>query len=505
MPANGTDGFQHGLLHAVVHIDPPVALPERTRPTPGCRHVRRNLLQPRHTRPLEPDCLEATASNFHLRGSIARGPFRRQGRSSTPEMRACLDELDETPRGAHLGRHDLLDYFKPLCCGVVHGRMPWNSTQERHLASTDDIKKMEEEFFHLARVALAGRPQDVAMLVRKCARHHRVSSPELAEQLMALLRKTPTRSNPTRQIEPGGLPLDADSRLPLVRILKTPVLEAEPVYDEQTWRSLRQVLRERERSERLAEAGIDPTRTVLFTGPPGVGKTLAAKWIAREMGRPLAILDLSAVMSSFLGRTGGNLRTVLDFARDHDCVLLLDELDAVAKRRDDTTEIGELKRLVTVLLQEIDEWPASGLLLAATNHANLLDPAVWRRFEIVIDFPLPEAGNLEALLRERLGLDGASPWPAVLSRALVGASFSDAFQAASHARRIAATEGTEIEAGLEHVLSHLVRSLSRQRRQEFAIGLAERGLLSQRQVSEITGISRDTIRKHAHPVAEDGD
>ena len=377
--------------------------------------------------------------------------------------------------------------------------------RRRFLSELDDIRKLEEEVFHLARVALAGRAQDVAQLVRKYARRHRTTSPELSEQLMALLRKTPTRGNPTRRIEPGGLPLDADSRLPLIRILETPVLETEPVYDERTWEPLRQVVRERERSERLAEAGVDPTRTVLFTGPPGVGKTLAAKWIARELGRPLAILDLSAVMSSFLGRTGSNLRTVLDFARDHDCVLLLDELDAVAKRRDDTTEIGELKRLVTVLLQEIDEWPPSGLLLAATNHADLLDPAVWRRFEIIVEFPLPEASSLEVLLRDRLDVANGSPWPAVLSRALVGASFSDAFQAASHARRIAALEGVEIEGGIERVLAHLVASLNRSRRQELAVALTEEGLLSQRQASEVTGVSRDTIRKHAQPVGEGGD
>lgn len=378
-------------------------------------------------------------------------------------------------------------------------------TRTRILAELDDKKKLEEEVFHLARVALAGRPQDVALLVRKYARRHRASSPGLAEQLTALLRKTPTRGNPARRIEAGGLPLDGDSRLPLIRVLETPMLEAEPVYDERTWGALRQVVNERERAERLAEAGVDPTRTVLFTGPPGVGKTLAAKWIARELRRPLAILDLSAVMSSFLGRTGSNLRAVLDFARDHDCILLLDELDAVAKRRDDTTEIGELKRLVTVLLQEIDEWPPSGLLLAATNHADLLDPAVWRRFELIVEFPLPEAENLETLLRERLDLEDRSPWPTVLSRALFGASFSDAFQAANHARRIAALEGLEVEAGLERVLVNMVASLSRARRQELAVSLTEQGLLSQRQASEVTGVSRDTIRKHAHPVGEGGD
>jgi SpoVK/Ycf46/Vps4 family AAA+-type ATPase len=368
------------------------------------------------------------------------------------------------------------------------------------MSKEDEIKKMEDEVFHLARVALAGRPQDVAMLVRKYARRYRSTAPELAEQLTALLRKTPTRGNPARRIEPEGLPLDVDSRLPLIRVLQTPMLEAEPVYDEYTWDRLRQVVRERQHGERLAEAGVDPTRSVLFTGPPGVGKTLAAKWIARELGRPLAILDLSAVMSSFLGRTGSNLRAVLDFAREHDCILLLDELDAVAKRRDDTSEIGELKRLVTVLLQEIDEWPPSGLLLAATNHAELLDPAVWRRFEVLVEFPLPEPQGLEALLRDHLELSAGSPWPAVLGRALEGSSFSDAFQVASHARRFAALEGTNLDLGLEHVLQGLVKSLPRPRRQELAISLTEGGLLSQRQASEVTGVSRDTIRKYAQPV-----
>ena len=342
------------------------------------------------------------------------------------------------------------------------------------------------------------------MLVRKYARRYRSTAPELAERLTALLRENTPRVSPTRRIEPGALPVDGDSRLPLVRMIETPTLETEPVYDARTWAAVRQVAREREQSERLAQAGVDPTRSVLFTGPPGVGKTLAAKWIARELGQPLAILDLSAVMSSFLGRTGGNVRAVLDFARDHNCILLLDELDAVAKRRDDTSEIGELKRLVTVLLQEIDEWPPSCLLLAATNHAKLLDPAVWRRFEVVVEFPLPEPEVVAAVLRDHLDLDSISPWPVVLSRALAGSSFSDALQAASLARRVAALEGCSVETALEGVLHDLVKSLNGARRRQFAVSLAVDGVVSQRRVSAITGVSRDTIRKHLQSATAGG-
>ena len=359
----------------------------------------------------------------------------------------------------------------------------------------DEKNQLEQELFHLARVALMGKQQNTAVLVRRYARRYRSTAPHLAEQLTALLRNTPTKANPMRRIDPGSLPVDGDSRIPLIRLLETPVLETEPTYSDRTWTALQQVVRERQEAVRLAQAGVDATRSVLFTGPPGVGKTLAAKWIARELGRTLAVLDLSAVMSSFLGRTGSNLRAVLDFARDHECILLLDELDAVAKRRDDSGEIGELKRLVTVLLQEIDQWPPSGLLLAATNHADLLDPAVWRRFEIVVEFPLPEQDRLDALLRDQLELGESSPWPTVLSRTMVGSSHSDAVQVASRARRMAALEGAPIEAVLERTLDEIVKSLSRSQRKQLAVSLVEEGLVSQRQACALTGVSRDTIRK----------
>src|ERR1700733_11402427 len=145
---------------------------------------------------------------------------------------------------------------------------------------------------------------------------------------------------------------------------------------------------------KFADADLHPTKSALFVGPPGVGKTLAARWIAKKLNRPLIVLDLSAVMSSFLGRTGNNVRNVLDYAKGVECIFLLDEFDAIAKRRDDAVEVGELKRLVTVLLQEIDEWPSSGILIAATNHPELLDPAVWRRFDLIVKFPMPAEDQL---------------------------------------------------------------------------------------------------------------
>ncbi len=139
------------------------------------------------------------------------------------------------------------------------------------------------------------------------------------------------------------------------------------------------------------------------------------------------VLDLSAVMSSFLGRTGNNLRVVLDYAKASHGVLLLDEFDAIAKRRDDTVEVGELKRLVTVLLQEIDVWPSDGLLIAATNHQELLDPAVWRRFDAVIRFSLPSRTEMEEGVRRFVAdCDIDDVATAAIASAFANISFSDA-------------------------------------------------------------------------------
>ena len=177
--------------------------------------------------------------------------------------------------------------------------------------------------------------------------------------------------------------------------------------------------------------------------------------MARELRRPLLTLDLSAVMSSFLGRTGANVRHVLDYAKSVTGVLLLDELDAIAKRRDDTTDVGELKRLVTVLLQEIDDWPPTGLLIAATNHADLLDPAVWRRFEMQVEFPLPTEASVHKAIETFLGTSKAPEvWNNVLAVTLRGLSYSDIERELMLARRASVTRSIPLEDALSRSEEH---------------------------------------------------
>lgn len=361
----------------------------------------------------------------------------------------------------------------------------------------DEKATSPQDLVHVARLALTGRQQDIRLYLRRLVRRYKYSVPELAEELKSLLRESPTRHSPLRKETPAPVPVDLESRLQLVRCETVVELDVEPILPERVQRQLTQIVQERTNLARLEEAGLAPTKSALFTGPPGVGKSLCARWLARELKLPLLILDLSAVMSSFLGRTGNNVRSVLDYAKGVDCILLLDELDAVAKRRDDSTEIGELKRLVTVLLQEIDDWPPSGLLIAATNHADLLDPAVWRRFEALIEFPMPNPDEVRAAIREFLGheLSKGPSWVEILAVCLQGQSYSDIQREIVNARRTAIITQNNGSDFVKMIVQNHLDRLPRQARIQIAAQLVRNDILSQRQAHELTGVSRDTIRK----------
>ncbi|MCQ4056145.1 AAA family ATPase [Aeromonas sp. SG16] len=372
--------------------------------------------------------------------------------------------------------------------------------------SLDDCRDIKADLAQVVRLALGEKTDDIRLFVAKLVRQYRGSEPALSEDLSGFLRANAPKSTPTvmRRMSPSAekmqqeVPVDNDSRLALLKRYDDESSYPKPILSTDIETALDLLIKERRQSKKLAERGLDPTKSAVFVGPPGVGKTITARWIAAHLGVPLYVLDLTAVMSSLLGQSGTNLRNALDFAKVTPCVLLLDELDAIAKRRSDDSDIGELKRLVTVILQEMDEWPASGLLLAATNHPELIDPALWRRFDLVIKFGSPDANAVCTAIQRFLGpdLNQFEKWLEILAYSFQNESFSDIERLVRRLRRGLVVGGGTVESLVSDLVKAKCSSLDRQAQIEFAVLLYNYTDLSQRRVNEITGVSRDTIRKY---------
>jgi SpoVK/Ycf46/Vps4 family AAA+-type ATPase len=148
----------------------------------------------------------------------------------------------------------------------------------------------------------------------------------------------------------------------------------------------------------LRRHGLPVTAKLLFCGPPGCGKTLMAEVFARETGLPLLVARLDAIISSFLGETASNLRKLFEEVERRPCVLFLDEFDALARTRDDNTEHSEMRRVVNSLLMLIDRYKGRGFVIAATNVEQTLDAAIWRRFDEVVVFDLPNPDQIRHLI-----------------------------------------------------------------------------------------------------------
>lgn len=366
-------------------------------------------------------------------------------------------------------------------------------------SSLDDLDPVRTALVQLARLSLTGREQDTSLFVQRTARKLRETEPALAEALVGMLREAPTRSSPLRRSGAAGpkeIPVDSDSRLSLARVEDPPLIDADPILPTAVERVIQQLIDERCRGKQLAKVGLAPTRTALLLGPPGVGKTMAARWMAASLGLPLLVLDLSAVMSSLLGRTGMNLRYVLDYAKSQRCVLLIDELDSIGKRRNDDSDVGELKRLVNVLLQQLDDWPSDGsLLLGATNHPQLLDPAIWRRFEVAVEFPLPDLPARVDAIERFSARDLDEKTTMALAKMFDGSSFSEIESALQRAQRGVALGYGSLAASIAEIAAERTRRLAPAARREMAASLVQDLGVSQRRAHELTGVSRDTIRK----------
>ena len=193
-----------------------------------------------------------------------------------------------------------------------------------------------------------------------------------------------------------NIPVDPESRTTLGDVIYPHENNIKVVLSKNNFEKLNSFILSYKNADKLNSLGIGVSNTLLLYGPPGCGKTKCAYLIAKELQLPLIIARLDSLISSYLGTTAKNIRTLFEFAQKTPCVLFLDEFDALAKARDDSNELGELKRVVNSLLQNVDAMSSDSLLLAATNHDSLLDSAVWRRFDYKLKIELPD---LESIIK----------------------------------------------------------------------------------------------------------
>lgn len=196
----------------------------------------------------------------------------------------------------------------------------------------------------------------------------------------------------------------------------------------QTRRDCNELIEEQRRADVLRAHGMEPRHRVLLVGPPGNGKTSLAEGLAYELALPLFTVRYDAVITSFLGETAQRLRRLFDFVRTEPCVLFFDEFDAIGKERGDLHETGEIKRVVTTLLLQLDDLPSYCVLVGATNHPELLDRATWRRFELRLELGRPDDKQMESYFSDQLDrFEGKPGYTAKRLRAAVDpSSFSDA-------------------------------------------------------------------------------
>lgn len=199
-----------------------------------------------------------------------------------------------------------------------------------------------------------------------------------------------------------GVPTDTESRLETVDVSYPQLQEKGLHLPSAAAKRVQEFVGSVSNYDRLAAAGVASVNRLFLYGPPGTGKTLTARWLASKLALPLATVRCDTLISSLLGQTSRNLRRVFDFAEQTPCVLLLDEFDALASARGNERDVGELQRIVIALLQNIDALPGHTVVVAATNFAQGIDPAVWRRFPFQIPFTVPDASLREALWKTML-------------------------------------------------------------------------------------------------------
>lgn len=247
--------------------------------------------------------------------------------------------------------------------------------------------------------SVAFRRASEAIISEERQKQHHLLANDL-EQLLYGDNSSPVRTKGFRVFP--NIPTDKERGLPLLDIKKAQKNIKEIILPLESMSAIEDLIEEHRRKDILHSYGMKPSQKVIFFGSPGTGKTLAAEVIAYELDCPLAIIRLDALISSYLGETAANLRKIFDFISQTPMVALFDEFDAISKKRGDSGDHGELHRVVNAVLQMMDAYKGKSLIIAATNHENILDSAIWRRFDETINIPLPSDSYISKILQLKL-------------------------------------------------------------------------------------------------------
>lgn len=300
------------------------------------------------------------------------------------------------------------------------------------------------------RAIAEGSPNDLNKVARSIVDAQRVGGhPRLADELAAILATSAKAATPSRHA--GGAtitPLPTARRGHELLATFTPAeeLEHHMVLPSEVEERFQRIEREYAARERLLAHGLHPRKRVLLYGPPGCGKSLGAKRLAWNTGLPLMKVRFDSLLSSYFGESAANLRALFEGARERPCVLLIDECDFIARSRSSSRDVGEASRIVSSLLQLMEEYDAPGLLVATTNLEGSLDNALFRRFDDVFLVSPPGIVEIEQLLRLSLSgmqLAGRIKWPALTS-SLEGWPAAQIVRAARDAAKLAVLENREV-------------------------------------------------------------